>query len=360
MRSVDVSLKSAHRGDRHASRAMHRRSPRRSPGGRRRVRHDAGFLSARSRDDFDDRAFPLGLPVDKARGSKQSCRSSPRPHRRSPTRSGPFSSHSLPDAGESSRNLMKAIVLSAGQGRRLLPLTSLLPKCLLALDGRRSLLQLQLEALARCGISEALVVTGHGADLVETHLAHLRNPKIQVDTIYNPFFGTSDNLISCWLSRVAMDEDFLLLNGDTVFEDAVLLRLLASVRGPLTVTVDHKHDYDDDDMKVALDAAGRVLAIGKTLPADAVGAEAIGLIAFAGSGPKLFVEGLERAVRRPGATRRWYLSVVHELAEEDGVVGTVSIRGLWWREIDASADLSLARQEWVGRASSPEARGIEA
>jgi choline kinase len=247
---------------------------------------------------------------------------------------------------------MKAIVLSAGQGRRLLPLTSDLPKCLLSLDGERSLLQLQLETLSRCGISEAVVVTGYGAERIDAHLAGLRHLGIRVDTVYNPFFGSSDNLISCWLSRAAMADDFLLLNGDTVFEDDVLLRLLDSVRDPLTVTVDHKRFYDDDDMKVALDAAGRVLAIGKHLPAAAVGAEAIGLIALAGSGPKLFVEGLERAVRRPDATRRWYLSVVHELAEEDGIVGTASIRGLWWREIDGNEDLSRAREEWLGRAGT--------
>jgi choline kinase len=247
---------------------------------------------------------------------------------------------------------MKAIVLSAGQGRRLLPLTSDLPKCLLSLDGERSVLQVQLQALARCGIAEALVVTGYGADQVEAHLAARETPGIRVDTIYNPFFGSSDNLISCWLSRAAMVDDFLLLNGDTVFEDGVLLRLLDSIRDPLTVTVDHKRHYDEDDMKVALDAAGRVLAIGKHLPLEAVGAEAIGMIALAGSGPKLFVEGLERAVRRPDATRRWYLSVVHELAEEDGIVGTASIRGLWWREIDGSEDLSRAREEWLGRADS--------
>jgi choline kinase len=255
---------------------------------------------------------------------------------------------------------MKAIVLNAGQGRRLLPLTSVVPKCLLALDGRRSLLQLQLEALARCGITHALVVTGYGADMVEAHLADLGSESIEIDTIYNPFFGTSDNLISCWLSRIAMDGDFVLLNGDTVFEDAVLLRLLDSVRDPLTVTVDQKLDYDDDDMKVALDGGGRVLAIGKTLPAAAIGGEAIGLIAFIGSGPQLFVEGLERAVRRPGAARRWYLSVVHELAEEDGVVGTASIRGLWWREIDGNEDLARARREWGGRVPSREACGAQA
>jgi choline kinase len=44
---------------------------------------------------------------------------------------------------------MKAIVLSAGQGRRLLPLTEERPKCLLAADGDEPVLALQLRALAR-------------------------------------------------------------------------------------------------------------------------------------------------------------------------------------------------------------------
>jgi choline kinase len=244
---------------------------------------------------------------------------------------------------------MKAIVLSAGQGRRLLPFTSQIPKCLMALEGQRTILQLQLEALARSGIERAQVVTGYGADQVDDHLATLRIPGIRVETRYNPFFASSDNLMTCWLARESMDEDFILLNGDTIFEDAVLERLLGSIQDPVTLTIDHKHTYDDDDMKVALDTRGRVVAIGKTLPLEAVGAESIGLIAFVGSGPKLFVEGLERAARRPEALRRWYLSVVHELAEEAEVVGTASIRGLWWREIDGSDDLCRARREWTER-----------
>ena len=251
---------------------------------------------------------------------------------------------------------MKAIVLSAGQGRRLMPFTSELPKCLLALDEHRTVLQVQLEALARCGIRRAQVVTGYGADRVESHLADLRIPGILVETHFNPFFASSDNLMTCWLTRMAMDDDFILLNGDTIFEDAVLERLLTGIQDPVTLTVDHKHSYDDDDMKVALDVRGRVLAIGKTLPLEAVSAESIGLLAFVGSGPKRFVEGLERAVRRPDAMRRWYLSVVHELAEEDDLVGTASIRGLWWREIDGSEDLCRARQEWTERTSFSQRR----
>jgi len=121
---------------------------------------------------------------------------------------------------------MKAIVLSAGQGRRLMPFTSELPKCLLTLDGQRTVLQVQRKALARCGVRRVLFVTGYGAEMVDNLLTEIRIPGLLVETQFNPFFASSDNLMTCWLARAAMDEDFILLNGDTIFEDAVLKRLL--------------------------------------------------------------------------------------------------------------------------------------
>lgn len=257
---------------------------------------------------------------------------------------------------------MKAIVLSAGQGRRLLPLTAESPKCLLAVRGAagaaspapagpEALLGVQLRSLARCGVDRALVIVGFGAARVERYLEAHPVPGLAVETFYNPFYGTSDNLVTCWLARAAMHEDFLLLNGDTLFEDAVLGRLLESPPAPVTVTIDRKTAYDDDDMKVSLDAQGRLLAVGKTLPAAMVGGESIGLLAFRGSGPKLFSDALDAAVRRPEALRRWYLSVVNSLAQGTAVE-TASIHGLWWREIDSPDDLERVRSELDARASA--------
>ena len=79
-----------------------------------------------------------------------------------------------------------------------------------------------------------------------------------------------------------------------------------------------------------------------------IGGESIGLISFRGSGPKQFSSALEDAVRQPEAMRQWYLSVLHQIAQTSAVE-TVSVRGLWWREIDSPADLDGARSEFTAR-----------
>ena len=247
---------------------------------------------------------------------------------------------------------MKAVVLSAGQGKRLLPLTEENPKCLLEVSGKEPILALQLRALARAGVERAVLVVGFGAARVEAWLAANPVPGIACEILFNPFFRSSDNLISCWLARGAMNDDFLLLNGDTLFEDGVLARLLNSPPSPVTLAVDHKPIYDEDDMKVSLDRNGRLLAIDKWLPPAMVGGESIGLLLFRESGPKLFAGALEDAVRRPEALRQWYLSVVNRMARTTAVE-TASVRGLWWREVDSPEDLADVRRALADRTPPP-------
>jgi choline kinase len=213
-------------------------------------------------------------------------------------------------------------------------------------DGPTTVLELQLRALARCGIRHATVVLGFGAERVERFLAGIRIPSLRVETLFNPFFATSDNLATCWLARGAMTGDFVLLNGDTLFEDRVLQRLLASPPAPITVTIDHKDGYDDDDMKVSIDASGRLRAIGKRLPPESVGGESIGMLCFRGAGVKGFRDELEKVIRTPEGLRAWYLSVVNEMAARIPVA-TASIQGLWWQEIDSPEDLESARASFV-------------
>ena len=160
---------------------------------------------------------------------------------------------------------LNAIILSAGQGRRLMPHTQDLPKCLLPVDGDRPVLEVQLRALRDGGITDAQIMVGFQADKVEAFLASHPVRGIDVRCVFNPFFDSTDNLVTAWLARSEMTGDFLLLNGDTLFEPGVLRCLLAAPEAPITLVVNGKDQYDADDMKVSVGADGRIRAISKTL-----------------------------------------------------------------------------------------------
>lgn len=244
---------------------------------------------------------------------------------------------------------MKAIILSAGQGRRLLPLTADRPKCLLPVDGQ-CVLDWQLAALAEAGVSEVVVVSGFQSDLVQDHVARRSTASFRVRTELNPFYAVADNIGSCYVARSHMEEDFLLLNGDTLVEPATVAKLLSSRTHPVTVTVDRKPWYDDDDMKVALDG-DCLTAIGKTLPLEQVDAESIGLLMFRGEGTAIFRRGMETVLRQPDGLGLYYLSVINASATT-GQVGVCDIQGHGWAEIDFPADVAKAErltQDWLSR-----------
>lgn len=234
-----------------------------------------------------------------------------------------------------------ALILSAGRGSRLLPLTERIPKALVEIGGR-PILGWQLDALAATGVHSTSVVVGFGADLVAEYVATHAPHEMHVATVFNPFFASTDNLISCWVAREEMDGDFLLLNGDTIFEPAVIERLLGSATAPVTVAVRRKATYDADDMKV--ECVDSVLRhIGKNLPTETTAAESIGIMAFRGTGPALLRREIERAVMVPEAKRWWYPTVIDSLAQS-GWVHVARVDGLATAEVDVPADIPAAEQ----------------
>lgn len=232
-----------------------------------------------------------------------------------------------------------AILLSAGQGSRLLPLTAERPKCLIDFSGR-SLIAWQIEMLARQGVRRIDVVTGFMTDMVEAEIARIAVPRVSVRVLFNPFYKVADNLGSCWIARQAMAGDFLILNGDTLIGEDIVAQVQAGSDWLIAVTVDIKPDYDNDDMKVSL-AGDRLTAIGKTLTPQQSHAESIGFLAFRGAGSALFREAVRAMMRTPAGVENWYLKVIDSLAGT-GKVGAVSIAGMDWAEVDFLNDIEIA------------------
>lgn len=232
----------------------------------------------------------------------------------------------------------------------MLPLTAEQPKCLIEFSGR-TLIEWQVEMLARCGVRRIDVVTGFKDDMVEAVLDRLDDPRVSVTTRFNPFYKVADNLGSCWIAREAMNGDFLILNGDTLVSEAVVQRVQRGSNWPIAVTVDVKPEYDSDDMKVTREGE-RLVRIGKTLTGEEANAESIGFLAFRGEGATMFRDAVRRTMRTPEGVQHWYLKVIDQLAAT-GQVGTVSIQGLEWAEVDFLNDIEVARvltDRWASRA----------
>lgn len=234
---------------------------------------------------------------------------------------------------------MHAIILSAGQGSRLAPLTATTPKCLIGFHGR-SLLEWQVAALTAAGVESMTVVTGFEAEQVRDRLAAAG--LAQVRTLNNPFYRIADNIGSVWLAREALsDGDAIILNGDTLVSPALIAQAIAGATAPVNVTIAVKDGYDADDMKVTL-ANGRVTAVSKTLPPGETDAESIGMLVFKGDGGRLFADMVDQAITREGGTGNYYLSAVNELAAT-GIVGATDVTGHDSAEVDFPADLPRAR-----------------
>lgn len=235
---------------------------------------------------------------------------------------------------------MKAVILSAGQGKRLLPLTEDRPKCLIEINGK-TILEWQLENLLKSGVRSITIVTGFKSILVENLILN-KYKDLDIDCIYNPFYGVSDNLASCWLARENFCDDFLIVNGDDVFEVALINKLIKSRNAPITVAVNIKEVYDQEDMKVLFNSEnGRLLRVGKDIECSKANGEAIGIHLFRNKGVSFFRRKVEDLMREEAALKMWYLSAINSLVNETEIL-VCDITGYRWSEIDFIEDLQKA------------------
>ena len=238
---------------------------------------------------------------------------------------------------------MIGMILAAGSGKRLQPLTDGLPKTLLAVDGERTILDVALGNLKRVGLDDVVVIAGFAAERVAERVRGLeRRHGLRLEVVINPRAEDWNNAYSLWCGREAFAEGVLLVNGDTVHPVTVEERLLASRGADLVLAVDAGKALGEEEMKVHVTAEGLLDRINKALdPASAQG-EYIGvtLIEPAAAGP--LADALEATWRRDPSL--YYEDGFQELADRGGRVAAASIGDALWVEVDDHADLARARE----------------
>lgn len=119
----------------------------------------------------------------------------------------------------------QAILLAAGRGSRLLPMTATRPKCLVEIGGR-SLIAHQIAALAGAGVRRVTVVTGYRHEQVAEALS---GPQpVEIETRFNPFWAVASSIGSVWVARDLVCRPFCLANGDTLFDAPSVAAALAT------------------------------------------------------------------------------------------------------------------------------------
>lgn len=236
---------------------------------------------------------------------------------------------------------MKLIILAAGKGERLMPLTRNTPKPLLDMGNGYTLLEEQMRAAEASGVvDETVLVIGYLAAQIEAKLDYHREHGLSVRTVYNPFYEVSNNLMSLWLARHEMTRDFMITNGDNLFAPDVFRGLADGSHEGITLSVSPKTAFDNDDMRVTLDA-GAVLRVSKQLPDAESHAESPGLALVRGHRARtVFADHLERMVRQNGYLKKFWLEVFNHLADEGVHIDAWPFDGkTLWREVDFHDDV---------------------
>jgi choline kinase len=238
---------------------------------------------------------------------------------------------------------LRGVVLAAGPGRRLYPLTANLPKTLLPLAEGRTILDLALSNLSSVGIEDITVVAGFAAGrLAEGAPAFERRHGVRIELVVNDRAEEWNNAYSLWLARHAFEDGALLVNGDTAHPVAVEELLLAAQRADVLLAVDDEKRLGTEEMKVVLSEDGQLGRISKDVDPAAAAGEYIGvaLIQRAAAGP--LADALEATWRRDPSV--YYEDGFQEFTDRGGQVGIAPIGSVEWVEVDDQADLERARE----------------
>lgn len=242
---------------------------------------------------------------------------------------------------------MRAVILAAGEGRRLSPLTKNIPKCLVEVGGK-PILDWQIELMHRCGIKDIVVVKGCHADKIVR-----KDVRYRVNKDYN----TTNMVMTLWCAKDELKDEVIISYGDIIYNEEALRRLIAA---PYDISVVADLDWQkywqmrfsdplQDAEAFKMDKEGRISIIGQVARKTSdIDAGYIGLIKFQNRAHDIFKHSFQNAQKaeKPWGTdkvfkKAYMTDMLQGLINEGYDLYAVKIRG-GWCEIDTLKDLELA------------------
>lgn len=238
---------------------------------------------------------------------------------------------------------MKAIILAAGVGKRLWPITQHHPKCLISFRGR-TLIDRYLEALAGVGIRQVVILVGYKQDMIRDAVGAGRSG-VQVRYLLNEQFERG-SISSLWEARGELNDDVVIMDADVLFHPTILRRLVLSA-SPTALCLDETVTQQGEEC-MAVVCGERVVALSKRMPEryDLAG-EGVGFLKVRHEDTDALLQSVKAYVDRG----QWHMEYEDALREffDQVRVGYERIGGLPWIEIDFPEDVARAEREIVPR-----------
>jgi choline kinase len=233
-------------------------------------------------------------------------------------------------------SLARVIIPAAGLGSRLGTHTSRAPKSLFQV-GREAIIERALRQFAHAGVPHVVVITGHCArQLADAVSSYTERP--DVTFVNNPAYSTTNSLVSLGLTRQWWDEEFCVVDGDVLFDDATLAELLSAP--PDTLLIDTSRKYEEIDVKVAVDPDGFITNLSKELGVSETVGEFFGLSRWSPSGATALGHVMDEMIEAH-ETSAWYEDAIVRLAKRQQLAA-LPLSAACWAEIDAAVDIPRA------------------
>ncbi len=240
----------------------------------------------------------------------------------------------------------RLFILSAGKGTRLWPLTKDLPKSLVELSDGSCILERQIRTAIDSGvIDEISIITGYMHYKIEAFIKKYEQ-HIKINTIYNPFYDVSNNLLSLWTAVYPMQErDFMITNGDNIYLSDVFKQVISSKEETIQITIDYKVEYDMDDMKVSFEGE-RITRVHKDIAMEDIKAESVGLCVVQGDKSRaLFTDKLIELAKDKSYINRFWLEIFNSLIDVNHhIIDYKIINEKDWQEIDFHPDIEIVKK----------------
>ena len=232
---------------------------------------------------------------------------------------------------------MKTVILAAGAGSRLKPLTDHMPKCLLKV-GVKSILEMTIENLLATNNSEIIIVTGYLENKIREFIRE-RFRHLQITYIYNELYASTNNIYSLWLAKdEVLGNDMMMLDSDIVFDERIISKLQNS--GYKNCLALKRHEVHDEEIKVKTDAHGCVIEIGKEVNVSLAEGESIGIEIFGIEALTELYFILDRKVVTEKEVNQFYEAAFQELSDNNLFI--VDTTEYFCMEIDTEEDLKIA------------------